>query len=77
MFLIAFGSLLIICGVALTATRTASRGKLSDPHAKGPGTRTDTLEPRGRGRWLSIKTDLPGFSLMLIGGLLLFMGAFV
>lgn len=74
MFLIALGALLFIGGIALAATRTASRGKLSDPHATAPGTRIDTLEPRGRGSRLSIKADLPGFALMAIGALLIFVG---
>lgn len=75
-FLIALGALMLISGIALAAMRTASRGKLSDPHAKAGGDRIQTLEPRGRGDRLGIKADLPGFALMAIGALLLFLGAF-
>jgi hypothetical protein len=71
MFSIALGVLLLVGGIILAATRTAARGKLSDPHATGVSRRLDTLEPRGRGGRLSIKADLPGFALMAIGALLL------
>src|SRR5258706_7849715 len=74
MFLIAIGALLVISGIVLAAVRTASRGKLSDPHATAPGTRSYTLEPLGRGRRLSIKADVPGLALMAIGALLIFAG---
>lgn len=75
MILIALGALLVVAGIALAAVRTVSDGKLSDPHAKIPGHRTDTLEPQGQGRRLSIKDDLPGFLLMAAGAVLIFVGA--
>lgn len=71
MFSIIIGALLIVSGIALAAARTASRGKLSDPHTTGPRRHGHTLEPRGRGARLSLKADLPGLALMLIGALLL------
>ena len=71
MFSIILGALLIISGIALAAARTASRGKLSDPHATGAGEQTDTLEPKGRGSRLSLRADLPGFALMIVGAVLL------
>ena len=74
MFLIAIGALLVIAGISFAAMRTAERGKLSDPHAKIPGHRTDTLEPRGEGRRLSMKADLPGLLLVAIGVVLIFAG---
>lgn len=75
MMLIALGCLLVVAGVVLAAVRTAARGKLSDPHAKIPGHRTDTLEPQGQGKRLSMKADLPGFLLMAVGAVLIFAGA--
>jgi hypothetical protein len=71
MFSIALGVLLLVSGIIVAATRTASRGKLSDPHATGVSGRPDTLEPRGRGGRLSIRADLPGLALMAMGALLL------
>ena len=52
--------------MVLTATRTLQRGRLSDPEAV-----RDTLEPKGSGRRLSVKADLPGIVLIAIGSLLL------
>ena len=75
MILIALGALLVVAGITLAAMRTASRGKLSDPHAKIPGHRTDTLEPQGQGRQLSVKADMPGLLLMAVGVVLIFVGA--
>ena len=66
MTLVWIGALLVIIGVVLTATRTLQRGRLSDPEAV-----RDTLEPKGSGRRLSIKADLPGIVLIAIGSLLL------
>jgi hypothetical protein len=74
MLQIALGALLIISGVTLAATRTASRGKLSDPHETARGSHPDTLEPRGRGSRLSLKSDLLGVALVIIGSVLLFSG---
>lgn len=76
MLSIILGALLIVSGIALAAARTASRGKLSDPHGSGPGGRTDTLEPRGRGGKLSVKTDLPGIALVVAGAILLLVAFF-
>jgi hypothetical protein len=66
MMLVWIGALLVIAGVVLTATRTLQRGRLSDPEAV-----RDTLEPKGSGRRLSVKADLPGIVLIAIGSLLL------
>jgi uncharacterized membrane protein len=75
MILIALGALLVVGGIVLAAMRTAARGRLSDPHAKIPGHRTDTLEPQGQGKRLSMKADLPGLALMAAGAVLIFLGA--
>ena len=66
MMLVWIGALLVIVGVVLTATRTLQRGRLSDPEAV-----RDTLEPKGSGKRLSVKADLPGIALIAIGSLLL------
>jgi hypothetical protein len=74
MFSIILGALLLVAGIVLAATRTASRGRLSDLHATGPSRETDTLEPQGRGGSLSLKSDLPGLALMIAGAFLLLTG---
>lgn len=67
MFAVWLGAFLIVAGVAWAAITTIQRGRLSDPE---PG----TLEPRGRGRRLSLVADLPAFVVILIGVILIFAG---
>ncbi|MGS1016393.1 hypothetical protein [Allosphingosinicella humi] len=75
MLLIVAGALLIICGMVVATISTLKRGRLSQ--ARQPVTQAprDTLEPTGRGRRLSLRADLPGLGLILLGALLLFLGA--
>lgn len=65
---ILIGALLIVAGVVLAAINTIKRGRLSKPPEEGPG---NTLEPAGRGRKLSVMSDLPGIALFVIGAILL------
>lgn len=70
MALIVIGALLIIAGVVLATISTIRQGRLSEP----PDRRlegTGTLEPTGRGRRLSLRVDLPGMILFLLGVILL------
>ena len=75
MLLIVAGALLIICGMVVATISTLRRGRLSQ--ARQPVTQAprDTLEPAGKGRRLSLKSDMPGLALILLGALLLFLGA--
>lgn len=75
MFLIVAGALLIVCGMVVATISTLRRGRLSQ--ARQPVTQAprDTLEPTGKGRRLSLKSDMPGLALILLGALLLFLGA--
>lgn len=75
MALILLGALLMIIGLALAAIKSAEQGRLSKPPDPGEGEARATLEPPGRGKRLSIKTDLPGIALMVLGGILIFAGA--
>jgi hypothetical protein len=74
MALIVLGALLMIVGVVLAADKSASRGRMSKP-PESEGEPHDTLEPGGRGKQLSIKADLPGIALFVVGGILVFAGA--
>lgn len=74
MALVVIGALLVIVGVALGAVRTAGRGRLSQPNTLATA-RPDTLEPAGRGRRLSLKADLPGLGLAVLGAILIVAGA--
>ena len=74
MALVVIGALLVIVGIALAAVRTAGRGRLSQPGAASAA-RPNTLEPTGAGRRLSLKADLPGLGLAVLGALLIVAGA--
>ena len=74
MLLIAIGALLIIAGMVLAANSTLKRGQLSQADEPVTHAPRDTLEPIGRGRRLSLKADLPGIALVVIGVIILFLG---
>ena len=74
MLLIAIGALLIVSGVVMAATATLRRGRLSQAEQPISHAPRDTLEPSGRGRRLSLKTDLPGLAIIAIGVILMFLG---
>lgn len=75
MLLIAIGALLIIGGIVVAANSTLKRGQLSQAEQPITHAPRDTLEPIGRGRRLSLKADLPGFAMIALGVILLFLGA--
>jgi hypothetical protein len=77
MLLISIGALLIISGVVLAAIRTLKSGRLSEVRQRGPSDAPDTLEPKGRGRRLSAKADLPGLAMIALGALILLAVAIV
>lgn len=75
MMLISLGALSMIAGVLIATLATLRRGRLSQSRrVKGHANR-NTLEPRGRGDRLNLLGDLPGIGLMVIGAVLLFIGA--
>jgi hypothetical protein len=74
MALVVIGALLVIAGVATAAIRTAGRGRLSQPNAQ-ISARRNTLEPAGQGRRLSLKADLLGLGMAVLGVILIFAGA--
>lgn len=72
--LVVIGAMLIVVGVALAAIRTAQRGRLSQANTRGASARPDTLEPSGEGQRLSLKADLPGIGLIIVGAVLMIAG---
>ena len=74
MALVVVGAMLVIVGVAIAAIRTAGRGRLSQPDGQASG-RPGTLEPAGKGGRLSLKPDLLGLVMAVLGVLLIFAGA--
>jgi uncharacterized membrane protein len=75
MGLIGIGALLVIAGMVVATLSTLRRGKLSQAEEPLTHEPRDTLEPIGRGRRLNLKADLPGFALILIGIVLMALGA--
>jgi hypothetical protein len=72
------GALLVVLGVLYAAARALwSGGRLSE--AKGPraGRAGQSLEPRGPGSGLQLKSNWPGLALIALGFVLLLAGAFV
>ncbi len=76
MVLIVIGVLLIIGGVVLSTVKTLRDGRLSQAEEPVTHEQRDTLEPKGRGDRLSLKDDLPGIAMYVIGGVLILAGAF-
>jgi hypothetical protein len=75
MGLIGIGALLIVAGMVMAALSTLRRGKLSQSEDAVTHEPRDTLEPVGRGRRLNLKADLPGLALILVGIVLMVLGA--
>jgi hypothetical protein len=75
MFLIWVGALFVIGGVLFMATQAIWRGRLSDARRVQPTGSGATLEPRPRGGGFGLKANWPGLVLVVLGGILLFLGA--
>lgn len=75
MLLISFGALCMIAGVLIATLGTLRRGRLSQLRRVKGHARHGTLEPSGRGDRLNLLGDLPGIGLMVIGAVLIFVGA--
>jgi len=73
--LILIGVLLAVGGVVLSALRMIRSGRLSQAQETPSGGPPDTLEPKGQGRRLDLKVDLPGIGLFVLGIILIFVGA--
>ena len=76
MLLIWLGALMILCGVLFMATQAIWRGRLSQARRPQSTVPAPTLEPRDRGGAFGLKANWPGFALVALGVILLFVGAF-
>jgi hypothetical protein len=81
MLIIYLGALCVLGGVIFMVAQPLWRGRLStarrtrqvgDPPSEIPGA---TLEPRNPGAGLGIKASWPGLLLVVLGGVLLLLGA--
>ncbi|PWG02616.1 hypothetical protein [Sphingosinicella humi] len=76
MLLIGIGALLVVAGVVLATVRNARRGgRMSEAETPVTHQPRDTLEPTGQGDRLSFKPDLPGIGLIVLGLILMAIGA--
>lgn len=75
MTLIFLGAALMIAGVAIMTITTAKRGRLSEPHKVAAEAPRETLEPTGKGKRMSLRSDLPGAALVAIGALMMLASA--
>lgn len=70
------GALLVIAGLVYMAGRAIWLGRMSGSRHAPPAARGDTLEPpTGSVRFLGIGENWPGLALIVLGVILLFVGA--
>ena len=76
MLLIGIGALLVVAGIVWATVRNTRRGgRMSEAEEPASHQPRDTLEPTGRGDRLSFKPDLPGLALIVVGIILMAIGA--
>lgn len=73
---VALGAALIVIGIIWAAIIAARRGPLSDPKPPSADGVPQTLEPRGRGRHLSLAAELPAYGVVVAGVVILLAGSF-
>jgi hypothetical protein len=80
MLVIWLGALFVIGGVLFMAAQPIWRGRLSDARRTSSAVPRDTLEPhtlepRKPGAGFGLKANWPGLVLIVLGGILLLLGA--
>jgi len=75
MLVIWLGALLVLGGLLFMAYQPIWRGRLSDAKRKSSELPHDTLEPRRPGAGFGLKANWPGLLLIVLGGILLLVGA--
>ena len=81
MLVIWLGALFVLGGLLFMMAQPIWRGRLSDAKRTSPGVPRDTLEPhtlepRGPGAGFGLKENWPGLVFIVLGGILLLVGAF-
>ena len=69
------GVLMVLGGVLFMVYQPIWRGRLSDAKRKPSELPHDTLEPRRPGAGFGLKANWPGLVLVVLGGILLLVGA--
>lgn len=75
MVLVWVGALLVAGGVVFMAAQPLLRGRLSGGKRLRSGEASDTLEPERPAGGFGIKSNWPGLALVVIGAVLLLVGA--
>jgi drug/metabolite transporter (DMT)-like permease len=75
MLVIWLGALLVFVGVLFMAAQPIWRGQLSGRRSRSEVVGANTLEPRTPGAGFGLATNWPGLVLILLGALLLLVGA--
>ena len=75
MLVISLGALFVVGGLVFMAAQPLWRGRLSDAKRTSSEKPRDTLEPRRPGAGFGMKANWPGLVLMVLGGILLLVGA--
>jgi hypothetical protein len=76
MALLIIGALLVVVGLVMATMRNIRRGgRMSEAETPVSNEPKDTLEPSGKGDRLSFKPDLPGLGLIVVGVVLMLIGA--
>ena len=68
-------ALFVVGGLLFMAYQPIWRGRLSDAKRKSSELPHDTLEPRRPGAGFGLKANWPGLLLIVLGGILLLVGA--
>ena len=75
MVLVWVGALLVVGGVVFMAAQPLLRGRLSGGKRLRSGWASDTLEPERPAGGFGIKSNWPGFALVVLGAVLLLVEA--
>jgi uncharacterized protein YjeT (DUF2065 family) len=75
MLAIWLGVVLVLGGLLFMVYQPLWRGRLSDAKRKPSELPHDTLEPRRPGAGLGLKANWPGLVVVVLGGILLLVGA--
>lgn len=74
MIVILIGALLVFGGVVFMAYVAIWRGRLSGASRRASTAESTTLEPKGRSAAFDLRANWPGFALIVLGSILLYVG---
>lgn len=69
------GALLVLVGILFMVAQPLWRGRLSERRSRSAVAGADTLEPRRPSAGFGLATNWPGVALVVLGAILLLVGA--